>query len=137
LHRKTHVPGALTVQKKALIVDDSRTSLLVESGILRRSNYEVFTATDGDEAVEKAIALLPDIIVMDVVMPRLDGFSACRQLRNDPRTSEIPIILVTTRGEEEHVTTGYLSGCSDYVTKPVDSLELLEKVRNLVEASRC
>lgn len=137
MHRKTHVPGALTVQKKALIVDDSRTSLLVESGILRRSNYEVFTATDGDEAVEKAIALLPDIIVMDVVMPRLDGFSACRQLRNDPRTSEIPIILVTTRGEEEHVTTGYLSGCSDYVTKPVDSLELLEKVRNLVEASRC
>lgn len=123
-------------KKKALIVDDSKTSLLVESSILRRSNYDIVTAADGDEAIEKAIALLPDIIVMDVVMPRVDGFSACRKLREDPRTSGIPIILVTTRGEEEHVTTGYMSGCSDYVTKPVDSLELLEKVRNLVEA-RC
>ena len=124
-------------KKRALIVDDSRTSLLVESSILRRSNFDVVTASDGDEAVAKAVALLPDIIVMDVVMPRLDGFSACRQLRNDPRTSDIPIILVTTRGEEEHVTTGYLSGCSDYITKPVDSLELVEKVRNLVEAAAC
>jgi DNA-binding response OmpR family regulator len=127
----------MTNKKRALIVDDSRTSLLVESSILRRSNFDVVTASDGDEAVAKAVALIPDIIVMDVVMPRLDGFSACRQLRSDPRTSGIPIILVTTRGEEEHVTTGYLSGCSDYITKPVDSLELVEKVRNLVEAAAC
>jgi CheY-like chemotaxis protein len=127
----------MTNRKRALIVDDSQTSLLVESSILRRSNFEIVTAGDGAEAVEKAVALLPDIIVMDVIMPKMDGFSACRQLRSDPRTSAIPIILVTTRGEEEHVTTGYLAGCSDYVTKPVDSLELVEKVRNLVEAAQC
>lgn len=127
----------MTNRKRALIVDDSQTSLLVESSILRRSNFDIVTAGDGAEAVEKAVALLPDIIVMDVIMPKMDGFSACRQLRSDPRTSEIPIILVTTRGEEEHVATGYLAGCSDYVTKPVDSLELVEKVRNLVEAAQC
>jgi CheY-like chemotaxis protein len=117
------------MKKRILLVDDSKTSLFMEHMILKRGPYEVVTAGDGAEAVEKATALLPDLIVMDVVMPRMDGFQALRRLREQESTRHVPVILVTTRGEQQNVDNGYDSGCNDYVTKPVDALELLTKVR--------
>jgi len=124
-------------KKKVLVVDDSRTALLMETTILPKSEFEIVTANDGVEALQKAAVENPDVILMDVNMPRLDGLSACRELKRNPRTRDIPVILVTTRGEEEHLTSGYLSGCSDYVTKPVDAIELVAKVRSVVGAAPC
>jgi CheY-like chemotaxis protein len=121
-------------RKKILVVDDSKTILLMESMILKRGPYEVTTAGDGAEAVERAVVEQPDLILMDVVMPRMGGFEACRALRGREETSAIPIILVTTRGEGENVETGYASGCSDYVTKPINASELLAKVRDQLGA---
>lgn len=119
-------------RKKILLVDDSATVLLMERMILSRSSYDLVTAKDGLEGLEKAKQEKPDLILMDVVMPRMDGFEACRQLRAGGDTREIPIIMVTTRGELKSVESGYESGCSDYVTKPINGVELLSKVRNLL-----
>src|SRR5512139_739953 len=102
-------------QKKILLVDDSATVLLLERMILSKDDYVIVTAKDGHEGVEKAGAERPDLILMDVVMPRMDGFEACRQLRRRDDTKSIPIIMVTTRGELQSVETGYESGCNDYV----------------------
>jgi CheY-like chemotaxis protein len=117
-------------RKKILLVDDSPTSLFVERMVLKDGNYELVTARDGQEAVEQADLHRPDLILMDVVMPRMTGLEACRELRRRPPTERTPIILVTTRGESDSVEAGYESGCSDYITKPIDGLELLTKVRS-------
>jgi CheY-like chemotaxis protein len=117
-------------RKKILLVDDSNTVLMMEKMILNKGPYELLTAHDGHEAIERATAEPPDLILLDLVMPRMNGFEACRRLRENDATRAIPIILVTTRGEAENVEAGYESGCNDYVTKPINSLELLTKIEN-------
>ena len=117
-------------KKVLLLVDDSKTILLMERMILGGGAYELITALDGEEAVEKARAEVPDLILMDVVMPRMNGFEACRRSRSGVATADIPVIMVTTRGEIESVEAGYESGCADYVIKPIDAQELLAKVQS-------
>ena len=116
--------------KKILVVDDSRTSLMIEQMILQEGRYTVLTATDGQDALLKALRERPDLILMDVVMPRMNGLEAVRALREQEATRATPVIMVTTRSEGGSVEAGYQSGCNDYVTKPVDAEELLSKVRN-------
>jgi DNA-binding response OmpR family regulator len=119
-------------KKKILVVDDSKTALFMVTTILKKEPYQLLTATDGQQAIEVATAEHPDLVLMDVVMPRMTGFEACRELKRREETKSIPVILVTTRGEEENVEIGFESGCNDYVTKPVNGQELLAKVRDLV-----
>ncbi len=117
-------------RKKILLVDDSRTVLLMEQMILKKGPYDVVMASDGSEGLERAVAERPDLILMDLVMPRMNGLEAVRELRRNETTRHIPVIMVTTRGEAESVEAGYASGCTDYVTKPIDSNALLAKVRD-------
>ena len=117
-------------RKKILLVDDSSTALMMEQVILSRKNFELVVARDGEEAVAKSVSERPDLILMDVVMPKMNGFEACRRIKSEPSTKDIPIILVTTRGEAENMEAGYASGCNDYVTKPINGLELLTKLRD-------
>ena len=119
-------------RKKILLVDDSNTILMMEKFILRNGPYEILTATNGEEGVLKAAELMPDLILLDVIMPKMGGFEACRLLRTTRATSEIPIIMVTTRGEAANVEAGWANGCTDYVTKPINSIELLAKVRSFL-----
>lgn len=120
--------------KKILVVDDSKVAAMAVQMILRREGpYEVCFASDGQEAVGKASAEQPDLILMDIVMPKMNGFEACRAIRTQEDTAEIPIIIVTTRGEEASVQKGYEAGCTDYVNKPIDAKELLEKIKNLLD----
>ena len=116
-------------RKKILLVDDSNTILMMERMILNKGPYVLVTANNGEDAIAKARTEKPDLILMDVVMPKVDGFEACRQIRRETSTSSIPIIMVTTRGEEQNIEAGYQSGCTDYVTKPIDGAELLSKLR--------
>ena len=120
----------MTPKKKILVVDDSKTALFMVTTILKKTPYEIVTAHDGQQAVQVAEAERPDLILMDVVMPHMTGFEACRELKQREQTRSIPVILVTTRGEEENVENGFESGCNDYVTKPVNAQELLAKVRD-------
>jgi DNA-binding response OmpR family regulator len=118
--------------KTILLVDDSNTILMMEKLVLKQAAYKVVTACNGEEGVRRALLERPDLILMDVVMPKMDGFEACRRLRQEEATKDVPIVMVTTRGEPVNVETGFESGCSDYVTKPIDALELLAKLRNLL-----
>ena len=117
-------------KKKVLVVDDSPTAMFMVTMILKREPYELVKAHDGQQAVEVAVLERPDLILMDVVMPRKTGFEACRELKQREDTKSIPVILVTTRGEGENVEAGFESGCNDYVTKPINAQELLAKVRD-------
>lgn len=120
------------ISKKILLVDDSETILEMERMILQQDRYDVVTARDGQEGVTKALELKPDLILMDVIMPGLDGFAAVRRLREHPGTSRVPIVMVTSKAEAESMETGYESGCSDYIIKPIDRMELVAKVKNLL-----
>jgi CheY-like chemotaxis protein len=112
--------------KKVLLVDDSTTTLMMEQMILtQRTPYQCVTAKDGLDAITSAVSETPDLVLMDVVMPRMNGFEACKRMRQENSLRETPIILVTTRGEEEYVEAGFQSGCNDYITKPINSRELV------------
>lgn len=117
-------------RKKILLVDDAETALMMERMILSGEPYEVVTARDGEEAISRAVVEKPDLILLDVVMPKMDGFAVCKALRSREETREVPIILVTTRGEPQNVEEGFVSGCSDFITKPMDRLVLIAKIRN-------
>jgi len=100
--------------------------------ILANEPYELVIARDGVEGVALALEINPDLILLDVVMPRMGGFEALRELRANQRTSAVPIVMVTTQAEADSIETGYASGCSDYIVKPIDSMELLAKVHDLL-----
>jgi len=118
-----------SVDKKILLVDDSSTTLLMEEMLFREhTQYGVVMARDGREAVQKAIAEQPNLILMDVIMPKMNGFEACREMRKYAALQRVPIIMVTSRGESYHVEQGFESGCNDYVTKPFNGSELIEMV---------
>jgi CheY-like chemotaxis protein len=120
-------------RKRVLLVDDSSTALLMHQMLISdRTQHQVLTAKDGAEAVETAVRAMPDLIIMDVVMPRMSGYEACKELRSQKSTRAIPIILLTTQGQEESVETGYESGCNDYLTKPVNPAELLALVESYI-----
>lgn len=118
--------------RKILLVDDSETILQMEQMILANESYELLVARDGAEGVARALECNPDLILLDVVMPRMGGFEALRELRSNQRTSKVPVVMVTTKAEADSIETGYTSGCSDYIVKPIDSMELLAKVRDLI-----
>lgn len=119
-------------EKKILIVDDSETVLMLERLVLSRNRYEVLTAKDGEEGIAKTLELKPDLVLMDVIMPKMNGFEAVKELRKHKETRSVPILMVTSKAEAESMEAGFECGCSDYVTKPIDSLELLTKVRNFL-----
>jgi CheY-like chemotaxis protein len=121
-------------RKKILLVDDSATTLMMEQMVLRGQAYQIVTARNGREAVEVAASERPDLILLDVVMPEMNGFEACRRIRQQEATRDVPIIMVTTKGEEQNVETGFESGCSDYITKPINGAELLTKIRSYLDA---
>jgi PleD family two-component response regulator len=116
-------------EKKILLVDDAETILMMERMILGKS-YEVITAKDGDQALAAAKTEKPDLIILDIVMPNMDGFEVCRRIRSEESTKSIPVIMVTTKGDSRSVEKGFESGCNDYVTKPINNAELLSKVRS-------
>jgi len=118
--------------RKILLVDDSETILQMEQMILAKEPYELLVARDGAEGVARALECNPDLILLDVVMPRMGGFEALRELRSNQRTSHVPVVMVTTKAEADSIETSYASGCSDYIVKPIDSMELIAKVRDLL-----
>jgi twitching motility two-component system response regulator PilH len=123
-------------QSKAriLVVDDSPTELHVFKKILEKQGYQILVAKDGQEGVDIAKQELPDIILMDVVMPVLNGFQATRQLKNNESTANIPVIMVTTKGQQTDKNWGIRQGATEYLVKPVAPAELLNKIRALIDA---
>lgn len=116
-----------------LIVDDSPTEAHVLRGILERNGFDVATAENGAEGIALARELRPDLVLMDVVMPGLNGFQATRQLSRDPETSGIPVIIVTTKDQDTDRVWGLRQGARDFLTKPVSEKTLMEKISVVLE----
>jgi twitching motility two-component system response regulator PilH len=117
--------------KKVLIVDDSKTERHVLSEMLQKNGYAVFTAENGTEALSKADAIQPDVILMDVVMPGTSGFQATRSICRNEGTKHIPIIICSSKSQETDKIWGLRQGAREYLVKPVVEAELLEKIAAL------
>ncbi|HRH82321.1 MAG TPA: response regulator [Thiobacillaceae bacterium] len=117
--------------RTVLVVDDSPTERYFLTDILRKNGYEVLTAESGEASLNIAKADMPDLIIMDVVMPGLNGFQATRMLHRDAATKDIPVIMCTTKGQETDRVWGLRQGAVDYLVKPVVADELLSKIKGL------
>lgn len=117
--------------KKILIVDDSPTERAFLEGVLVKAGYATVQAVSGEDAVEKAKAELPDLILMDVVMPGLNGFQATRAITREETTKHIPVFICTTKDQETDKIWGMRQGAKDYLVKPVDGADLLAKIKAL------
>jgi twitching motility two-component system response regulator PilH len=125
------------VMPRILIVDDSPTESFKISGVLKRHGHEVLAAASAEQGMQVARDSKPDLILMDIVMPGLNGFQATRQLTRDPRTSSIPIVMLTSKNQEADRVWGERQGARGYLTKPVEDSVLVETISQvLAEASR-
>lgn len=117
--------------KKVLVVDDSPTERFYLVDILQRHGFATDTAVDGEEGMAKAKAGRPDLILMDVVMPGVNGFQVTRMLARDAETKDIPVIMCTSKGQETDRVWGMRQGAVAYLVKPIDAVDLLDKIKHL------
>jgi len=136
----------MAVKERILVVDDNRSLVRIIGRILQKEGFEVLTAFDGLEGLERAQHERPDLIILDIVMPGMDGYEVCRNLERDPKTAPIPILMLTVKGQtddpnmdEETLDTriqeqveAFEAGAIDFLSKPVAAEELLRRVRGLL-----
>lgn len=115
--------------KRILIADDEPAVRQLLELVLRSQGYEVFVTQNGDQLVRAAQEWIPDLVIVDLMMPQMDGYEAIRQLRNDTRTAHVPMLILTARSTAEDVVTGFDTGADDYITKPFNIPELLARIR--------
>ncbi len=125
-----------TARGVVLVVDDQIQNIQVVGTVLTREGYEVIPATSGAQALQRIAARLPDLVLMDVVMPEMDGFAVCKRLREHPDTAGLPVIFVSAANDAETVVKGLEAGGVDYITKPFNKAELLARVRTQVDLQR-
>jgi CheY-like chemotaxis protein len=118
---------------KILIADDNQPNVELLEAYLADADYEIAVAADGHETLEKVAAFKPDLILLDIMMPKLSGFEVCRLLRTNPETSHIMILMVTALGEAGDIERAVAAGCNDFLSKPINKLDLLIRVENLLE----
>ena len=117
---------------RILIVDDSPTEVHVFKSILEKNNFTVISADNAEAGISMAKSEKPDLVLMDVVMPGMNGFQATRALTKDPETSSIPIIIVTTKDQETDRVWGLRQGAKDYISKPVSEDDLISKIKSII-----
>jgi putative two-component system response regulator len=119
-------------KSKILIVDDDEKNLKLLGALLKNYGYNFETATNGVEAIEKTKKFFPDLIFLDIMMPEMDGYETCKRLKNDVETQHIPIVMVTALADRDSKIEGLKVGANDFISKPVDSTELMIRTRNLL-----
>lgn len=124
----------LQQRKKILVVDDERHIVRLVQVNLERAGYQVVAAFDGKEALKKVEAEKPDLIVLDVMMPHMDGFEVLKRLRANADTKDIPVIMLTAKAQDADVFRGWASGVDCYLTKPFNPMELLTFVKRIFES---
>jgi two-component system phosphate regulon response regulator PhoB len=124
------------VKEKILVVDDETEAVELVEFNLRQAGFEVFSAADGVEALKKARTALPSLIVLDLMLPEIDGLEICRMLRRDPATATIPIVMLTAKAAEMDRIIGLELGADDYVTKPFSPRELVLRIKNVLQRGR-
>lgn len=120
--------------KKILIVDDSSTSRVMHRYLItKNTDYDVICAANGTQALDMAVSERPDLILMDVMMPDVDGLEVCRRLRKETRTHSVPVVLLTFKSGEEAVAVGRQSGANEYLSKPVEEKVLLNTLKRYLD----
>ena len=117
-----------------LIIDDSPTELHLFQTMLEKAGFDTLVADSGEEGIRQAATARPDCILMDVVMPGMNGFQATRKLNQDPRTSSIPVIIITTKDQETDKIWGMRQGAVEYLVKPIDAKQLVAKINAVMAA---
>jgi len=117
---------------KILVVDDEVYIVHILDFSLRMEGYEVLTALDGEQALEKVKSERPDLIVLDIMMPKLDGYDTCKRLKASPDTRDIPVILLSAKGRNVDQRMGFEAGADDYITKPFSPRKLVEKINSIL-----
>ncbi|MFH0799835.1 MAG: response regulator [Pseudomonadota bacterium] len=120
-------------KKRILIIDDEREIADLLKVRLEMANYEVLTANDGQEGLDRARSDKPDLILLDVMMPKLNGYQACRELKNSESTKNIPVMILTAKTQDSDKFWGKEVGADDFITKPFESSNLLKKVKGLLK----
>jgi two-component system phosphate regulon response regulator PhoB len=120
-------------KENVLIVDDEEDVLELVRYNLNKEGYRIETATSGEEALRKARAKLPDLIILDLMLPGIDGLGVCKTLKSDAKTQNIPVIMLTAKGEETDIVTGLELGADDYITKPFSPKVLVARVRRILQ----
>ena len=120
--------------KKVLIVDDEPNIVISLEFLMKKEGYEVTVARDGQEAVERIQADRPDLVVLDVMMPKMNGFEVCETIRKDPGLNDIRILMLTAKGREAEVSKGLSLGADAYMPKPFSTHELVDKAKGLLDA---
>ena len=120
------------MSSRILIADDNVQNVELLEAYLTGLGYEIDTAEDGAEALEKVKTFAPDLILLDIMMPKLSGFEVCEKLKNDPNTNGIMILMVTALSELGDIERAVNAGCDDYLSKPVNKFELLKRVDNML-----
>ena len=120
------------MSKRVLLVDDSETVIQFEKMILRGMGFDIATAKNGKLALEQISVQMPDLVLLDLMMLDMDGIETLRRLKENPESQGIPVIVVTTKGDPELVKQAFEAGCDDYVTKPIDKMELLSKIKGIL-----
>ncbi len=120
---------------KILVVDDEIYIVHILDFSLGMEGYEVLTALDGEQALEKARAEHPDLVVLDIMMPKLDGYETCKMLKADPKTKDIPVILLSAKGRNVDQKVGFEVGADDYITKPFSPRKLVERINTILGQS--
>lgn len=119
-------------EARILIVEDEDAIMEIVSQALRRHGYETASASDGDAALEKIFSLRPDLVILDLMLPKMDGWEVCRRMRAEPETERIPILMLTARRDERDVVEGLELGADDYMKKPFSLAELTARVKALL-----
>jgi two-component system alkaline phosphatase synthesis response regulator PhoP len=117
---------------KILVVDDEIYIVHILDFSLGMEGYEVVTALDGEQALEKLKQEKPDLIVLDIMMPKLDGYEVCKAIKSDPETRQIPVILLSAKGRNVDQKMGFDVGADDYITKPFSPRKLVERINQLL-----
>ncbi|MFN3984490.1 MAG: response regulator transcription factor [Rhodocyclaceae bacterium] len=120
---------------KILIADDEQNIVISLEFLMKREGYEVSVAQDGDEAVEKIRAEMPDLVLLDVMMPRKSGFEVCQEVKGDPSLQAVRILMLTAKGRDTEVAKGLALGADAYMTKPFSTRELVDKVRSMLSGA--
>ncbi|MCE1253871.1 MAG: response regulator, partial [Anaerolineae bacterium] len=123
------------MSEKILIVDDDLETIRLIGMVLQRQGYQIITATNGNEAINLASREQPNLILLDLMMPDMDGYQVTRQLRENPRTSKIHILMFSAKGQVEDKITGYESGVDEYLTKPIHPAELVARIKSVLSRS--
>ena len=121
------------MSNKILIVDDTETMRLAQQMMLSDEGYDLSMAVDGVDALEKIKENKPDLILMDIIMPKMNGIECCNKIKSDSNLQDIKVVMVTTKSEYERIKEAFAAGCDDYITKPINKSELVTKIRDLMK----